>query len=301
MTSVGVGTKGGAAAHSWQGPGNRVGWLAAGRRHLGRLGLLIVMFCMMFPVYWLVQSSISTQLQLYHSPSYFFPPHPSFDGFSAAWPVISGDLLHSAIIAVGTVVLTLFVASTAAYGILLSRVHSSSSLIRLLVLVGLVFPTIMFVIPLYVLLHNLHLLNTYPGLILADSLYAVPLGVLILYTYMLTIPPELTEAADIDGASSLRVLWSVVVPLARPALATTSIFAFLASWGDFLFAETFTDNTNILPAGISIYNLVGNINDVVSWPEVMAGCVILAAPALLAVMLAQRYIRSGISAGAVKG
>jgi multiple sugar transport system permease protein len=71
--------------------------------------------------------------------------------------------------------------------------------------------------------------------------------------------------------------------------------------GDFLFAETFADNANILPAGINIYNLVGNINDVVSWPEVMAGCLVLAAPALLAVMIAQRYVRTGISAGAVKG
>ena len=281
-------------------PGSQ--WLGAGRRHLGRLGLVIVMFCLLFPVYWLVQSSISTQLELFHTPAYFFPPHPSWDGFRDAWPVISGDLWHSAVIALGTVVVTLFVAVTAGYGILLARVRSSAALIRLLVLVGLVFPTIMFVIPLYSLLYRLHLLNTYPGLILADSLYSVPLGVLILYTYMITIPHELTEAANVDGASAARALWSVVVPMARPAIATTAIFAFLGSWGDFLFAETFTDNTNILPASIGIYNLVSNsATDVVSWPEVMAGCLILAAPALLAVLLAQRYIRTGISTGAVTG
>jgi multiple sugar transport system permease protein len=275
--------------------------LATIRGHLGRLCLIITMFCLLFPVYWLVQSSLSTQVELFHTPSYLFPPHPSLDGFRQAWPVISGDLWHSAIISAGTVIVTLFVALCTGYGILLSRVRSSAALIRILVLVGLVFPTIMFVIPLYSLLDRLHLLNTYPGLILADTLYSVPLGILIIYTYMMTIPPELTEAAAVDGASAARVLWSVVIPMTRPAVATTAIFAFLGSWGDFLFAETFTDSTKILPASIGIYNFVSSTADVVSWPEVMAGCLILGAPALLAVILAQRYIRTGISSGAVTG
>jgi multiple sugar transport system permease protein len=259
------------------------------------------MFCLLFPIYWLVQSSLSTQVELFHTPAYLFPPHPSFDGFREAWPVIGGDLWHSVIISVGTVILTLFVAITAGYGILLARVRRTATLVRLLVLVGLVFPTITFVIPLDSLLYTLHLLNTYQGLILADSLYSIPLGVLIVYTYMLSISHELTEAANMDGASSARVLWSVVIPIAKPAVATTAIFAFLGAWGDFLFAETFTDSSKILPASIGIYNLIGSSVDVVSWPEVMAGCLILGAPALLAVILAQRYIRAGLSAGAVTG
>ena len=90
---------------------------AAGRRHLGRLGLLITMFCLLFPVYWLVQSSFSTQLELFHTPAYFFPRTRACKAFRGAWPVISGDLWHSAVIAMGTVVVTLFVAITAGYGI----------------------------------------------------------------------------------------------------------------------------------------------------------------------------------------
>lgn len=244
---------------------------------------------------------MSTQVELFHTPAYFFPPHPSFDGFRQAWPVIGSDLWHSAIIAIGTVALTLAITITAGFGILQARVRRTATLIRLLVLVGLVFPTITFVIPLDSLLYTLHLLNTYQGLILADSLYSVPLGVLIIYTYMLSISHELLEAANVDGASQIRVLWSVVVPIARPAIATTAIFAFLGAWGDFLFAETFTDSSKILPASIGIYNLVSSSVDVVSWPEVMAGCLILSLPALLAIILAQRYIRAGISTGAVTG
>ena len=177
------------------------------------------------------------------------------------------------------------------------------TVVRLLVLVGIVFPTITFVIPLDQLLYTFHLLNTYPGLILADSLYSTLLGVLIVYTYMLSIPHEMVEAANIDGASSTRTLWSVIMPITRPAIAVTAIFAFLTGWGDFLFAETFTSNNNILPASITIYNLSGVAaqTGAVVWPEVMAGSLILALPVLLAIIVAQRYIRIGISAGAIKG
>jgi multiple sugar transport system permease protein len=129
----------------------------------------------------------------------------------------------------------------------------------------------------------------------------VPLGVLIIYTYMLSIPHELLEAARVDGANSPKVLWRVVIPVARPAIATAAIFAFLAAWGDFLFAETFTNSPSVLPASIGIYNLIGTTTTVVSWAEVMAGSLILGLPALLAIAFAQRYVVAGISTGALKG
>lgn len=275
--------------------------LSSTSRNFGRLFLIITLFCLIFPIYWLVQSSLSTNLDLYHVPAYFFPPHPTLSGLRNAWTIIGPDLWHSAIIAVGTVILTLFLAITAGYGLLLSRTRRTATLVRLLVLFGLVFPTITFVIPLDKLLYTLDLLNTYQGLILADSLYAVPLGVLIIYTYMLSIPHELLEAARVDGASSVKVLWSVVIPVARPAVATAAIFAFLAAWGDFLFAETFANSPSVLPAAIGIYNLIGTTTTVVSWPEVMAGSLILGVPALLAIAFAQRYVVAGISTGALKG
>ncbi len=275
--------------------------LSSTSRNFGRLFLIITLFGLIFPIYWLVQSSLSTNLDLYHVPVYFFPPHPTLSGLRSAWAIIGPDLWHSAIISVGTVILTLFLAITAGYGLLLSRTRRTATLVRLLVLFGLVFPTITFVIPLDKLLYTLGLLNTYQGLILADSLYVVPLGVLIIYTYMLSIPHELLEAARVDGASSVKVLWSVVVPVARPAVATAAIFAFLAAWGDFLFAETFANSPSVLPAAIGIYNLIGTTTTVVSWPEVMAGSLILGVPALLAIAFAQRYVVAGISTGALKG
>jgi multiple sugar transport system permease protein len=278
-------------------------WVAFLRAQLGRLGLVITMFCLLFPIYWLLQSSLSTNFELFHTPAYFFPPHPSFQGFIDAWRLMRVDLLHSLVIATGVVLLDVALAVSAGYGLFLARVRKTATVVRLLVLVGIVFPTITFVIPLDQLLYHLHLLNSYPGLILADSLYSTSLGVLIVYTYMLSIPQEMVEAAHIDGASSTRTLWSVIMPIARPAIAVTAIFAFLTGWGDFLFAETFTSNNNILPASITVYNLRGVAVETgqVVWPEVMAGSLILALPVLLAIIVAQRYIRIGISAGAIKG
>ena len=278
-------------------------WVAFLRAQLGRLGLVITMFCLLFPIYWLLQSSLSTNLELFHTPAYFFPPHPTFQGFIDAWRLMRVDLLHSLVIATGVVLLDVALAVSAGYGLFLARVRKTATVVRLLVLVGIVFPTITFVIPLDQLLYHLHLLNSYPGLILADSLYSTSLGVLIVYTYMLSIPQEMVEAAHIDGASSTRTLWSVIMPIARPAIAVTAIFAFLTGWGDFLFAETFTSNNNILPASITVYNLSGVAVETgqVVWPEVMAGSLILALPVLLAIIVAQRYIRIGISAGAIKG
>jgi multiple sugar transport system permease protein len=270
------------------------------RLRLGQGILFLTMVGLLFPIYWLVQSSLSTQNELFHTPSYLFPPHISLDGFRQALPVIGPDLRNSAIIAFGTVVLTLFIAVTTGYGLVLSRVGAGGALVRLLILMGLVFPAIMFVIPLYQVFDTLHLLNSYLGLILADSLYAVPLGILIMYTYMLTLPSSFFDAARVDGASRLRVLWSIVFPLSRPAAATTAIFAFLAAWGDYLFAATFTSGGTLSPASTGVYALI-TANAAVSWPEVMAASVVLGLPTLIAIIFAQRYIRTGLSAGGVVG
>jgi multiple sugar transport system permease protein len=160
----------------------------------------------------------------------------------------------------------------------------------------------MFVIPMYVLFFHLHLLNSYVGVSLADSLYSVPLGVLLMYTYMVTIPSAFFEAAHIDGASSLRTLLSVVLPLSMPAAATTALFAFLGAWGDYLFAATLMNGGNMAPASIGVYTLVAtSANISVNWPDVMAASLILGLPTVLAVTLGQRYIRSGLNTGGLVG
>jgi multiple sugar transport system permease protein len=276
--------------------------IALVRRSLGPFGVVITMICLLFPVYWLIQSSLSTQNELFHTPSYLFPPHPTLDAYRRAIPLIAPALGNSLIIASGAVALTLFVAVTTAYGLILAQAGPSGRLLRGLVLLGLVFPVIMFVIPLYEVFYRFHLLNSYVGLILADSLYSVPLGVVIMYTYMVTLPEAFTEAARVDGASRGLILRRIILPLSRPAAATVAIFAFLAAWGDYLFASALTSGGTAAPGSTAVFTLISSsTGGVTNWPEVMAASVVLGLPTLLAVVLAQGYIRAGLSQGGVVG
>lgn len=270
------------------------------RRHVGRLALLVGFGAMMIPVYWLVRSAFSTDAQLFRNPPVLVPMPPSPDGFLRIVPRLVPDLGVSAVIALGCVVLVLAVALPTAYGLNLLRGQRGSGISRLMILSSLMLPPTIFVIPLYTILHQFNLLNTMPGLIIACSVYSVPLAIIVIYTYMGTIPDVLTEAATVDGAGRLRIFLQVVCPLSLPAIATSAIFAFLLAWGDFLFAVTFGAGRGVTPATINIYGLVQGATGVTAWPEIMAGSVLLSIPALLAVLFAQRYITSGLTAGAVK-
>lgn len=266
----------------------------------GRTLLVLAIAALLIPVYWLVKSAFSTNEQLFADPPSIFPAPPTLFGFTQILPVIVPDLGTSAGIALGCVVLTLVIAMPTAFGLTLLRGQGGTGVSRLVVLSTLMFPSIMFVIPLYGVFYRVHLLNTVPGLIIADSIYAVPLGILVGYTYFSTIPSETLEAAIVDGASQANIFVRIICPLGAPAIATTAIFAFLFGWGDFLFAVTFGAGRDKSPASIAVSGLIQGQAGVTPWPEVMAGSVLLCVPALVAVLFAQKYITSGLASGAVK-
>lgn len=273
---------------------------AHGGMWAGRVLLILGIAVLLVPVYWLVKSAFSSNTQLFQDPPQIFPSPISVVGFTEIFTTIAPDLGVSAIIAIGCVILTLVIALPTAFGLMLLNGGKGSAVSKIVVLSSLMFPSIMFVIPLYSFFYQLHLLNTISGLIIADSIYAVPLGILVSYTYFLTIPAESIEAARIDGASQFVIFFRIVCPLSLPAITTSAIFAFLFGWGDYLFAVTFGAGRNITPATIAISGLVQGQAGVTPWPQVMAGSVLLCIPALVAILFAQRYITSGLSAGAVK-
>jgi multiple sugar transport system permease protein len=140
--------------------------------------------------------------------------------------------------------------------------------------------------------------NTVPGLIVADSTIAVPFGVLVFTAFMSGIPAEIIEAAQIDGAGRLRVFWSIILPLSRNAIVTVSLFAFLWAWSDFVFASTLDQGGDLQPITLGIYRYIGNNNQ--EWNAIMATAVIASIPATVLLLVAQRYIAAGVTAGAVK-
>jgi multiple sugar transport system permease protein len=257
----------------------------------GRILLVLAILALLVPVYWLVKSAFSNQAGLFADPPQFVPAPPTVSGFADILPTLGPSL---------GVVVTLAIAMPTAYGLSLLAGGRGSGVSRFVVLSTLMFPSIMFVIPLYNLFYLTGILNTMGALVIADSIYAVPLGIVVCYTYFTTIPSEITEAAVVDGASPLRVFLRIIVPLGMPAIATTAIFAFLFGWGDFLFAVTFGAGRGLAPASIAVSGLIQGTSGVTPWPAVMAGAVMLCLPALVAVLFAQRFITGGLSAGAVK-
>lgn len=266
----------------------------------GRILMGLAVAALLVPVYWLLKSSFSSRDQLFQSPPSFFPVPLSLEGYAGILGTLAPALVVSAVIAIGCVVLTLVVSMPTAFGLTLLRGRRGAGAPKLVVLGSLMFPSIMFVIPLYNFFYQTHLLNTVAGLIVADSIYAVPLGILVGYTYFTTIPAETLEAAVVDGASQFRIFFRIVCPLGMPAIATTAIFAFLFGWGDYLFAVTFGAGRGLSPASIVVSGLFQGQTGVTAWPEVMAGAVLTCIPALVAVLFAQKYITGGLSVGAIK-
>jgi multiple sugar transport system permease protein len=159
-------------------------------------------------------------------------------------------------------------------------------------------PGIVMAMGFYGIFLNLGIMNTWWGLIVADSTIAVPFGVMIFTAFMSGIPDELMAAAKIDGAGVWRTFQSIVLPVSRNALVTVSLFSFLWAWSDFVFANTLDGGGGMRPITLGIYKYIGNNNQ--EWNAIMATAVVASVPAAVLLVLAQRYVAAGVTAGAVK-
>ncbi|MBA8990993.1 multiple sugar transport system permease protein [Curtobacterium pusillum] len=250
---------------------------------------------MVFPVYWMVNTSL--QATSGAATASWFPFHPTFAGYQAAFAQQGQNFLSSMIIGLGTVVLTLVIATPAAYGLARFRMRGTRVFLLVLLITQMV-PAIVIANALYTLFNNVGLLNSYLGLILADSAVQVPFAVLLMRAFMESIPASLVEAALVDGANDFRAFVSIVVPISRNAIVTAALFTFLGAWGDFLIALTLTSTTAVRPITLGIYNYIGS--NVTDWGPVMATSVLASLPAAVLLIVAQRYISAGALGGAVK-
>ncbi|MFE5411124.1 carbohydrate ABC transporter permease [Microbacterium sp. NPDC056569] len=258
------------------------------------VGILILVF-MLFPVYWMF--NVSLQGGGMAASSTFFPINPDFSGYQKAIEQQTGNLVTSIIVSLGTVLLTLIISTPAAYAMAQFRLKGSTTF-QFGLLIAQMIPGIVIANSLYTVFNDLGLLNSIPGLILADATHAVPFAILIMTAFMRSIPPSLVEAARVDGAGHFRAFWSIVVPVSRNSIITAALFSFLFAWSDFIFALTLTASNDVKPITLGIYDyLEGNVQ---SWGPVLATAVISSLPAILLLILAQRYIAAGALGGAVK-
>jgi len=256
---------------------------------------LIFLGVMLFPIYWMM--NVSLQGGGMAASSSFFPIDPDFSGWELALRQQTPNLATSLIVSSGSVVVTLLVATPAAYA--LSRFKlPGMQVFSFALLIAQMIPGIVIANSLYALFNNLGLLNTHIGLILAASTHAVPFAILIMSAFMRSIPPSLTEAALVDGAGHIRAFLSIIVPVSRNSIITAGLFSFLFAWSDFIFALTLTTDNTLRPITIGIYSyLEGNVQ---SWSPVMATAVMASIPAIILLVFAQRFIAAGATGGAVK-
>ncbi|WP_329600006.1 carbohydrate ABC transporter permease [Streptomyces pseudovenezuelae] len=252
---------------------------------------------MLFPVYWMINVSFTRDQDMRKSPPDLFPVHGTLEGYRAVFDQQLPYLGTSLVIGLGTVVLTVALAAPAGYALAKLRPRGGSVL-SFLLLVAQMVPGIIMAMGFYAIYLQLGLLQSVPGLIVADSTLAVPFAVLIFTAFMSGIPGELIQAAQMDGARPLRTFWSIVLPMSRNSVVTVSLFAFLWSWSDFIFASTLANGGAHEPITLGIYHYIGNNNQ--QWNAIMATAVVASLPAAVILVLAQRYVAAGVTAGAVK-
>jgi multiple sugar transport system permease protein len=259
---------------------------------------LFIIAIFLFPLYWMVNISFQPGRDLVRIPPEWFPVDATFGAYRNAIAIEGRHLLVSLVISLGTAALSLAIATPAAFAMAQLKTRLSRPVLFAL-LIGQMVPSIVMANALFKVITGLHLINSLLALILADSTLAVPFAVLILRAFMVSVPSELLEAAYVDGASRLRSLWSVVLPISRNAMITAGLFAFLFAWGDFLFGLTLTTTDSNIPVTVGMYRFIGVYTT--NWNSVMATGVIASIPAAVLLVVAQRYVAAGVTGGAVKG
>ena len=268
---------------------HRAWWLTA-------IGV-VVTAVMLFPVYWMINVSLTQTSNMRKSPPNLIPVDGTLAGYTVVLRQQLPFLGTSLLIGIGTVLLTLLLAAPAGYSLAKLRPRGGG-VVNLLLLVAQMIPAIVMAMGFYTIYIKLGLLDSVWGLILADSTIAVPFGVLIFSAFMSRIPDELLQAARIDGAGTLRTFGSVVLPVSRNGIITVSLFAFLWAWSDFLFANTLDNGGSLEPITLGIYAYIGNNNQL--WNAIMATAVVASIPAAVLLVMAQRYVAAGVTSGAVK-
>ncbi len=270
------------------------------RTALIALPVLILVVIAVFPFLWMAVSAFKPLSQLYTIPPQWLPSPPTLDNFRNVLfeSNIPRYFVNSLIISVGSTFLALVFAIFAAYGFARFDFRGRSAALAF-VLIGQLLPTATVIVPLYIVLNYLGLINTYLGLILVYLILTLPLSVWMLTGYFRSIPKELEDAAIIDGAGQLGVLFRISLPLVTPGLIAVTLYSFVATWNEFVFALSFATEKEMktLPIGLAEFSTEFDTD----WGAVMAASFVMTLPIALIFLVMQRMFVGGLMSGATKG
>jgi trehalose/maltose transport system permease protein len=266
------------------------------------LVVAIILFYVLFPFYWTVKTALTPASELARTALDWFPDRPVLSNFVEVFRIqpFGQNLLNSLMVAVGTVLVSLALSLPAAYALGKFRFRGKVPLMYVILAVS-VFPQIAVLPGLYAVVKWLHLYNTWGALIMSYLIFTLPFTVWTLTTFVRQIPTELEEAAVMDGASPLVTLLRVLLPVMMPALVTTGLLAFINAWNEFLFALTFTSDNSARTVPVAIASFTGASQHESPFTLIMAASVVVTVPLITLVLIFQRKIVEGLTAGAVKG
>jgi len=269
----------------------------AGLLYLGGLALLVIGA---FPLFWMLSTSLKPSAEIFATPPRLVPAHPTLENFGRLFSDTRflTFFRNSALVSLATVALTLGVSAPGAYG-LTRFAFAGREKVAGLILTTYMFAPVMIIIPFYILVKELGIVNTRLALVLSYTTFCLPFCLWLLRAFFESIPLELEEAAMVDGAGRARAVWHVVLPLALPGLIAAAIFTFILAYNDFLFALVLitSEELKTLPVGVNdLFNAT-----IVDWGMIMAAGVMITLPAVLFFAGVQRYLVQGWGAGGVKG
>jgi multiple sugar transport system permease protein len=283
----------------------------ARRVALRRIGLTIgacaILTYSLAPIVWILIASITPELGPNQAGVWqssraveYLPPNPTLANYLALFVAVpfANYFRNSAIIALGTMTLALTIGSLAAYGFVRFRFRFRGPLLTTMLMAYMI-PSVVLLVPLMVLFRRYGLINSFPGMILAEATNTAPFVLLLMINYFASLPAELEEQAQVDGCTRLGALLRIVLPLALPGLMAGGLFAFIMTWNNFLFAFLFatTDAVKTLPVIMRLFAL----GEPAVWGESAAGAILTTLPVALLFLGFQRMLISGLAAGAVKG
>jgi trehalose/maltose transport system permease protein len=262
----------------------------------------IFVYCL-FPFYWVIRSSFTPEVKLFQTPVKYFPSHPTLDNYRGALSAnfFTDALLNSAIVAGSVTILSLAIGSSAAFALGRLKFHGRSFVLYL-VLSMTIFPQIAILGALYTTISTFNLYDSLGALIFSYLIFTLPFTVWVLTSFIRALPGDLEEAAYVDGATPLQVFWKVLLALIAPGLVTTGLLAFISAWNEYLYAVSFIQSPNhyTVPVAITSFVAPRTESNAVPWGQIMAATVIVTMPLIILVLVLQRRILAGLTAGAFK-
>ena len=274
------------------------------RRRAGTVGLgvFLVLVCAfaLFPFAWMLVTSVKPQAEIMSIPPRLVPARVTLGHYADVFlkSRMPRYFLNSTVVAAGSTLAALAFAVPGSYGFARLRFRGRAFL-QSAVLSSQMLPTAAIIVPLFIILKTLHLLNTFLGLVLAYLVITLPLSVWMLASYFRTIPVDVEEAAQLDGCSRLGVLLRVALPLSLPGITATAVYCFVVTWNEFLFALSFATNGRVMTLPIGLMEFTQEFT--VDWGALMAGSILMTVPIVILFFAIQRAFISGLTSGATKG